>query len=68
MTQWFWIKELGGFHACFRDNMTPAQTTDVVKLYLKNHPEMRDYSGNSIVAAALQQASPVPSKLLREAT
>lgn len=49
---------VGGWHACYRANQTPGQLTDVVKLWLQNHPEKRDYEGSGLVAEALAQAFP----------
>ncbi len=34
------------------------QLADVLKLYLQNNPDLRDYTASSIVADALAQAFP----------
>jgi hypothetical protein len=47
-----------GWHACFRPNTTRGQIADVVKLWLKNHPEKRDFEAAGLVAEALQRAFP----------
>ena len=49
-----------GFHACFRVDLAISQLTDVVKLYLHEHPEKRDFLAASLVADALARAFPCP--------
>jgi hypothetical protein len=45
-----------GWHACLRENLTVGQVVDVVKLYLSNHPEKRDYAAAALVAEAYEKA------------
>jgi len=50
----------GVWHACFREHVTRGQLAAVVKLFLQNHPEKRDYGGVGLAAHALQDAFPCP--------
>jgi Rap1a immunity proteins len=47
---------------CIPKNATVGQITDVVKKYLTDHPEMRHFSGFSIVFVALETAFPCAVK------
>jgi hypothetical protein len=49
-----------GWHACFRQEITIGQLADVVKLYLSNHPEKRDYASSGLVGQAFENAFPCP--------
>jgi hypothetical protein len=45
---------------CFQSpkNVTSGQLSDVVLKYLEDNPQLRHYSGNSLVSAALAQSFP----------
>jgi Rap1a immunity proteins len=47
--------------ACFPDGVTAGQTIDVVRKYLKDHPENRHHSAVSITMRAFLEAFPCPS-------
>ena len=47
-----------GFRVCIRNGVTVPQVSDLVKLWLQNHPQSRDFEAAGIVAAALQEAFP----------
>src|SRR5262245_8169732 len=49
---------INGFRACFRSKMLVKQVEDVVKQWLQNHPQDRDYAAAGLVADALQGAFP----------
>ena len=49
-----------GFHACFRVDLAISQLTNVVKLYLHEHPERRNFLAAGLVADALARAFPCP--------
>jgi hypothetical protein len=49
-----------GWYACFREHQTRGQLADVVKLWLQNHPEKRDFGAAGLVAHAFQEAFPCP--------
>jgi Rap1a immunity proteins len=51
---------INGFRACLRQNMRAGQVVDVVKRWLQDHPQDRDYGAPGLVAAALQDAFPCP--------
>ena len=43
---------------CVPDVVKASQLRDVVKIYLRNHPEERHHQASSLVVAALKQAFP----------
>jgi Rap1a immunity proteins len=43
---------------CIPDNVTNGQLVDVVKLYLRNHPENRQYAGPTLIMMALKEKFP----------
>jgi hypothetical protein len=47
---------------CISRDVTFGQLEDVVRTYLQEHPEKRQYGANVIVASALTQAFPCPGK------
>lgn len=47
---------------CLPQRFVSGQITDVVRLYLAEHPERRHYTGASIVGAALMGAFPCGAK------
>jgi len=51
-----------GHAFCTPANTSLGEVEDVVHLWLKNHPDDRAYSAESLVIAALQEAWPCPEK------
>jgi hypothetical protein len=50
---------LEGFNVfCSPNNTSTRQITNIVILYLENHPEQWDWPANEIIAAALKEAFP----------
>lgn len=49
---------ISGFRACVAYGTTIEQISDIVINYLKQHPERRQFSANSLVASALSKAFP----------
>ena len=49
---------VGTNHFCMPDGVTGGQLGDVVKLYLRNHPEDRHRPADELVAAALKEKFP----------
>lgn len=47
---------------CMPSHVTVGQITDVVKKYLRDHPERRHYTAASVVGAAISVAFPCPVK------
>jgi hypothetical protein len=45
-------------HYCIPDNVTNSQLIDVVKLYLRNHPENRQDAGPTLIMIALKEKFP----------
>lgn len=43
---------------CPPDDVTIGQVTDIVKRYLKEHPENRHYNASSIVVSVMQKTFP----------
>jgi len=51
-----------GQEFCTPEDASLGRVADVVYLWLKNHPDDRSYSAESLVIAALQEAWPCPAK------
>lgn len=49
---------IGDFNACQPKDVTVQQVVDVVKKYLKENPQDRHFTANSLVAYALSEAFP----------
>lgn len=49
---------IGGRSACVPSNVTIGQSVDVTVKFLQVHPDLRHFSANSLVAAALEEAFP----------
>ena len=50
--------EISGRLSCVDQSVTVRQTTDVVKQWLSENPELRHFAASSLVAVALQDAFP----------
>jgi hypothetical protein len=51
------FNEMQGFY-CFPGGVKAGQVIDLVKLYLTEHPEKRNYGASSLVIAALKEKFP----------
>jgi hypothetical protein len=56
--QGVWDALLRKRDVCRPDGLTGSQLGDVVKLYLRNHPETRHQTADELVAAALKEKFP----------
>src|SRR5262245_4483910 len=51
---------INGFRACFRNNVLAKQVIDVVRQWLQNHPQDRDYSAPGSCGRRAARGLPLP--------